>query len=86
MDPAKAFDLDAIGQVILRPMTGYTVAPVAESAILARIEYVETQEQLKTGGKAIQLVMTPPQALALAEVLTRQANRILGLPIPNTKN
>lgn len=73
------FDLDAQGNVITRPFLGYTVAPVAGMSVIARLNYAETPADIGTEGKALQLVMTPQQALELAAVLTRNAQYILGL-------
>ena len=67
-------------------LSSIAIAPVANSAILARLEYAETPDQLRTGGKNLQLVMTPPQALEIAEILTKQANRILAQAVPGNKN
>lgn len=80
------FDLAPDGNIITHPLLGYSVVPVAGTTILARLEYAETEEQLRTGGKAVQLVFGPRQALELADILTKQANRILGQATPGAKN
>jgi hypothetical protein len=53
---------------------------MAESAILLAINYIETLEESATGGKSVQLALTPPQSLELAATLTRLANRVLEPP------
>jgi hypothetical protein len=87
MSVSHNFDTYPNGNIITRPFTGYTIVPVADTAILARLEYAENDDQLRAGtGKAVQLILTPPQALDLADVLTRHANRILGQNISGPKN
>jgi hypothetical protein len=86
MGTAKGFDTGPDGNVITQPLLGWTVAQVAGMTVLARLQYAETPADIGTEGRAVQLVMMPQQALDLAEVLTKQANRILGLPVPDKKN
>jgi hypothetical protein len=74
------FELDADGKIITKPVMGWTIAPVAEIAVLVTVQYADRREELETGGKQIQLLLMPQQCLELAEVLTRQANRILETP------
>lgn len=72
------FELDENGEVVMKPVTGWKIAPVAGIAVLLAIQYVETPAELETGdSKSIQLVLTPQKCLELAEVLTRVAKRIL---------
>jgi hypothetical protein len=70
-------ETDANGMVITRPVLGWTTVTVAESSVILQMQYAETPQELKTGGRSIQFVLTPPQCLELAETLTKQANRIL---------
>ncbi len=72
-----SFEKDANGMIILRPVLGWTAAPVAEIALLLQLQYAEGEADIETGGKSIQFSLTPPQCLELAEVLTRRANQIL---------
>jgi len=67
------------GEVILHPVVGWTTAPIAESAVLLRLLYVSAPDEFASGGRALQTVMTPQQALELAATLTKQANHILSL-------
>jgi hypothetical protein len=84
---AQHLETDEKGNVMLKPVTGWTTGPVAQIAVLLAIEYVETPEELETGGrKSIQFVLTPPQCLELAEVLARQAKRLLGDSLPPGKS
>ncbi len=81
------FDLDANGDIITCPFLGWMVGSVADISIIARLTFAETQAELESGGKSVQLVLTPPQALSLAQELKRQAERIVGLiPSPGQSN
>jgi hypothetical protein len=68
---------DASGKIVTRPIMGFTTAPIADMAILFKVRYAETPEQVKTGGKSIQFALSPDQALSLAQMMTTQARRIL---------
>jgi hypothetical protein len=71
-------EIDQSGNVVTRPLTAWTMMPVADIAILLAIQYVETPVELETGDKhQIQLVLTPKQGLELAEKLTKLAKRLL---------
>ena len=76
------FELDESGMIVTRPLLGWTIAPVAGVSVLARLDYAEKPEYILTGGKSVQLILTPQQAIALADVLTRHAKHILGAPRP----
>lgn len=87
MAETPPFDIGPDGNIITQPLMGYRVTSVMNSVILARLEYTETPDQLKRGErKAIQIVATPQEVLALAEELTKQAKRILAQPVPKEKN
>ena len=70
-------ETDANGLVVTRPVLGWTTATVAETAVILQIQYSERPADMNTGGKSLQFVLTPPQCLELAEVLTQKAKRIL---------
>lgn len=87
MGTAKGFETGPDGNIITHPLMGYVVVPVADTAILARLEYSDHPDQLRAmQGKHVQLILTPPQALEIADVLTRAANRILDQNAPHEKN
>jgi hypothetical protein len=72
------FDTDDEGNIILQPVTGWAVGPVAESAILLQIQYSESAETLETApSKQFQFVLTPPKCLELGEMLTKHALRLI---------
>jgi hypothetical protein len=70
-------EFDAEGSLVLRPIMGCTTAPLAETSVFLRIQYAETAEELNTGGRSIQFVLTAQAALELAEMLTKQARHLL---------
>ena len=72
---------DAAGNIITRPVLGWTTAPVAGTAVLLALDYAETPAQLRTGGLRLQAVMTVPQARELAAALQRAADRADQMPI-----
>ena len=74
---AEQFETDSDGRVVTRPVTGWTSAPVAEVFLLLAVRYVDTPEEIETGGKLIQFVLTHKQCLQLARTLTSQARRLL---------
>jgi hypothetical protein len=74
---AEQFETDSNGSLVTRPVTGWTTAPVAEMFLLLAIRYVDTPEEIETGGKLIQFVLTHKQCLQLARTLTGQARRLL---------
>jgi hypothetical protein len=78
----NGLDLDEKGNVITRPVLGWTTGPVAGMDVFLKLDYAENDAQLRTGGKALQCILTPQQALELAETLTKQAKRVLDAPTP----
>jgi hypothetical protein len=75
------FETDSEGNVILKPVTGWAMAPVAETAVLLQIQYSDAE--FETNDKKIQFVLTPQKCLELAEVLTKQARRLLHATLPS---
>ncbi len=73
----NGLEMDEQGMVVTRPVLGWTMVPVAGTAVLLRLQYAETPVELKTGGRFLQVLLTPQQAQELAEMLTTQAQRIL---------
>lgn len=79
-------ETDSTGNVIMKPLTGWNILPVAGAAVLVQIQYVETPEELEKGEqRVIQFALTPPMSLELAEALKRVANPLMpiapGTPI-----
>lgn len=80
------FETDSDGALVTRPVLGWATVPVAGIAVVLQIQYSEKPDDIDKGGQSLQFVLTPPQCLELAEILTTQAKRILGLPLPDKKN
>jgi hypothetical protein len=78
-------EIGSDGLVRTRPVLGWMTVPVAGMSVILRLNYAETPEELRTGGRHLQVIMTPQQCLELAEVLTRQARQILDTPAPQMK-
>jgi hypothetical protein len=76
------FDLDDEGNVKSSPLTGWDIVSVAGTALIARLKFADSFEEFQTGGRAVQLLLTPHVALDLAQELTKQAQRILGQTAP----
>jgi hypothetical protein len=68
---------DKDGNVILHPVMGWTLGPVAGMYVLAAIEYATNPEERETQGRVVQLALMPAQALELAEMLKKQGTRLL---------
>ncbi|MGC2212931.1 MAG: hypothetical protein WA400_18030 [Silvibacterium sp.] len=71
---------DSNGNVITMPLTGWNILPMAGSAVLLQAQYVETPEELeRREHRIIQLALTPPMALELAEALSKVANPLMSV-------
>ncbi len=66
------FETDNKGQLVNRPLLGWTTANVT-GAVLLRLNYAETATEMKNGGKRLQVSMKPEQARQLAAMLLEQA-------------
>ena len=70
-------ETDRNGQIIAKPVIGWTTATVAGMSVILAIRYIETLAEIETGGKSLQLALTPQQCLELSETLTRLAKKNL---------
>ena len=78
MEDTSALEKDRHGNIVVRPVTGWTIGTAFEMGVLVALQYVENPEQLKTdASRSIQLVLAPNQAVEPADVLKRKANGIL---------
>jgi hypothetical protein len=75
---------DENGNIVTSPVLGWTTGTLAEMNVLLAIDYAEKPEDIQTGGKSVQLVLTPQQSLELAAKLTTLAQQILK-PSPTRK-
>ncbi len=86
-----AFDTDSTGNIISKPLIGYTSAPIAGMFVLARLEYADSENHLQaimSGTEkpgAVQLVITPDQAKELAARLNLLADHIISQKTPATQ-
>ena len=76
---------DAAGNMILCAVTGFHIAPAAETTVLARIEFARTPKDIAEP-EALQFVLSPTHALKLAGDLRKTAEHILARPRPSKPN
>lgn len=80
----KPLQTDAKGNIIVRPVLGWTTHRVAGIAVLLTVEYVETEEGLRTGySQSVQLGLTAAMCQELADTLSKAAKGILGEGFPS---
>lgn len=70
------------GEVILNPISGWTAGPVANTAVLIALHYLERDPQRTESEHIKSFVLTPAMAQELAQVLQHWANHILTQPVP----
>jgi hypothetical protein len=73
---------DKDGNIITKPVVGWTAGTVADVAILLAVRYADSAAEFETP-KTLQVILTPQQGLELAEVLTRRATAILRAESPS---
>lgn len=78
-DLAKpVLEMDSNGNVVTRPVTGWSVLTLAGMSVLAAIQYAQTPQELETGNsKQIQLVLMPQQCVELAQALKKAGKSLL---------
>ncbi len=76
----KNLETDKDGKLIVNPDIGWTTGTLAEVGVLLAIDYSERPQDIETGGKSVQLGLTPQQSLELAQKLTTLANKLLNPP------
>jgi hypothetical protein len=75
---------DDHGNVAVKPLVGFNVAPIAGTSVFLRVLYADSLEELQREDyKGIQFVMTPPHALELAEALARLFGQLMRAREPN---
>jgi hypothetical protein len=70
-------EADQSGNVKLKPIIGWEIGPVAGISLLLAIQYAESPQEFQTGGKSVRFVLTPEQALLLAEKLQKAGKSLL---------
>jgi hypothetical protein len=71
---SDGLDLDDDGLVTVSPVTGWTAFVPFGMAVGLRIEFAPSPDRLETP-EGVQLVLLPPQARELSEVLLRKADQ-----------
>ena len=79
-------DRDSAGRITVAPVTGFGLTLVAGTICLLRIEFARTPEQLRGTREAVQLGLTPDQALRLARELTATAKAAVRPTFGKLKN
>jgi hypothetical protein len=74
--PEDLWDEDSEGNVILYPLVGAVVADFAETTILLRLEYKLRHEGGRDSKAALQLAMTPEEAIRFAKVVLEKAQHL----------
>lgn len=54
-------ETDSKGNIVAKPVIGWTTASVAGMYVILAIRYIGTLEEIETGGKSLQLALTPQQ-------------------------
>lgn len=75
MSDTNDLQKDEAGNIVLKPVTGWLTAPVAEVAVMLAVQYLDDPKQRKPN--QIQLVLTTQQCIELADILKRKATGIL---------
>ena len=71
---SDGLDLDDDGQITVSPVTGWTAFVPFGMAVGLRIEFASSPDQIETP-EGVQLILLPPQARELAQVLLRKADQ-----------
>jgi hypothetical protein len=74
---------DDNGDIVITPVAEWMTAALGGTGVLLAIRHVENLGEVESGGKWVQLGLTPRQCLELSGVLKRAAE-ILESPPPGT--
>lgn len=69
------WDLDEGGNLRMGPVTGWDTASAPMLGLL-RLRYALTETEFETGGRAVQVHLTPVQLRTLSQDLLQMADRI----------
>jgi hypothetical protein len=67
------------GSISVLPLVGWEIGPAMDMALIVRLELLNREDEFGKPTAAAQLIVTPHQAIELAQVLLRNAERILAL-------
>ncbi len=75
-------ELNAKGNIVMRPLTGWDVFSAAGIALVLVLEYQPGLGEAQTGDESLraQIALTPQQALELAEKLQKAGKSLLQSP------
>ena len=73
----NVLETDEYGNIMAKPLIGWSVTTVEDVTVLAAFEYADSPSKLKTEGRKIQFELTPTQSLRLAASLTGVVSHIL---------
>lgn len=71
----EGWDVDDEGNLRIGPLIGYDIA-TQRMLGLVRLRYALSEIEFETGGRPVQMHMTPVQARALGQALLRMADTI----------
>lgn len=77
----QKFEVNEDGNIVAWPVTGWVAAVVSETAVILKIEYLESSQGTDNAAY-VQLHLTAQQTLGLAETLQKQARRLLQTRTP----
>jgi hypothetical protein len=80
------WDTDEQGNIVVCPVIGWHAAPAFEMSCVLRILFAANDAELETGGRALQLAMTPAQAEQLAGDLLAIAKHLTKTVPPATRS
>ena len=74
---ADEFETDSTGHIVSSPLIDWTVASVDSLAVLCKLEYGTSKEDVDSGvRKVLQILLTTDQAQELASALDRHGKRL----------
>lgn len=77
------YDLDSSGNILTKPVMGWSISHVAGAALLLTIRYADTPDELeRLHSKPITLALTPQQGLEIAEALKRHSQNLIDGVLP----
>lgn len=72
-------EIDSAGMIVTRPVLGWKTALAPQTAVILQLHYSERPGDMPSGGKSLQVVLSPRQCKELAETLSNQAEQVLAL-------
>jgi hypothetical protein len=77
-------DLDSNGNILTKPVMGWSISHVAGAALLLTVRYADTPAELeRMESKPITLALTPQLGLELAEALKRNSQNLIDGVLPS---